>query len=156
MQRAFVYWKRFLSFTHWNILRSDTTVDNRSLLNYELCELMSTCVYLCALCTEQDSKNCPNGGSKETVAFSTGLLPFSGWRLLWEPLTHKTCCQVWSFSWEGDRKGQRISGVSNWATFHKNVGKWVLAYLVETGHRWRGCLFIPGCPGLSFFGGQWS
>lgn len=30
----------------------------------------------------------PIWAGKETVAFSTGLLPFSGWRLLWEPLTH--------------------------------------------------------------------
>lgn len=141
MQRASVYWKWFLSFTHWNVLRSDTTVDNRSLLHYEF---VFTYEYLCVcMCTMYRTRfrELHLCGAKK-LAFSTGLLPFSGWRLLLDPLTHRTCCcQVLSFSWEGDRMVQRIACVSNWATFHRKVRKWALAYLDM---------------GLSFLGGQWS
>lgn len=111
-------------------------------------------VYLCALCTEQDSENCPNGGGQRNWSIFYWPPAFLWLKAALGAINPQCCCQVWSCSWEGDRKGQRISGVSNWATFHRNVGKWALAYLVETGHRWRGCLFIPGCPGLSFLGGS--
>lgn len=48
----------------------------------------------------------PMGGGAKKLAFSTGFLPFSGWRLLLEPLTQKT--KVLSFSWKEKGRGREL------------------------------------------------